>query len=472
MNIKRRLYVSNVLMWLIPVAVSVAVFFGGQRVFAELAGLSERERVGRHYIEAMQAAGEIMDRWQRENAPADAMINEAESFNERYAENGQVILIYRDGEALNETPVKPDGDAITQVLGKAGDAAVFGRTTARTTAVGDYLALFYEDLRFVEMSRSYRGAMFNGMIAAFVCAGVMVLLTNFFLTRFVSRRILYAMDILTYGVHQIRDGNLDYRIEYGQSDEFAVVCDDFNQMAGTLLRARLTRERDEQSRRVLIAGISHDLRTPLTSIKAYVEGLEQGVASTADARKRYIDTIKNKTEDLEQIIEKLFLFSKLDTGEFPYRMERVELGAAVSEIASGVSAEYRERGLDISVSRNNAPVFVNVDAMQMRYVLINMFENSLKYKEKDTGHLTVSVAHDDGEAVLTISDDGPGVPGEALPKLFDLFYRIDGSRNNPSRGSGLGLAIAAKMVAHFGGKISARNQENGGLSIEVRLPEV
>jgi signal transduction histidine kinase len=105
-------------------------------------------------------------------------------------------------------------------------------------------------------------------------------------------------------------------------------------------------------------------------------------------------------------------------------------------------------------------------------VLINIFENSLKYKDKYRGRLSVNVARDGGDAVLTLSDDGPGVPGAALPKLFDLFYRIDGSRSNPSRGSGLGLAIAAKMMEHFGGGISAKNGPEGGLSIEIRLPAV
>ena len=472
MNIKRRLYVSNLLMWLIPVTLSIAVYFGGMRVFAALAGLDERVREGRPYIEAMKIAGNILNRWQKEGTGIGEMLAEAAAFNERYAANGQAIILYGDGEPVNSAPVTPNEDVIGTVLGREDDAAMFGRATARARSVGDYRTVFYEDLRFVEMSRDYRRVMFNGMAASFICAAVMVFLTNVFLTRFVFKRILRALDTLTHGVRQISDGNLDYRIEYAAKDEFAPVCGDFNQMAGKLLSAREARERDERSRRELIAGISHDLRTPLTSIKAYVEGLEQGVASTADARKRYVDTIKNKASDLEHIIERLFLFSKLDTGEFPYRMERVDLAAVVSETVSGVSAEYGERGLDISVSVPRIPVLADIDALQMRYVLINIFENSLKYKDKDRGRLSVSVRREADEAVLVMADDGPGVPSDALPKLFDLFYRIDGARSNPSRGSGLGLAIAAKMMKHFNGKIEAKNLTDGGLSIEIRLPAV
>jgi signal transduction histidine kinase len=297
-----------------------------------------------------------------------------------------------------------------------------------------------------------------------------VLLTNAFLTQFVFKKILRAMDTLTDGVRQIREGNLSFRIDYGENDEFSAVCGAFNDMAGHLMSVEEARRRDEQSRRELIAGISHDIRTPLTSIKAYVEGLEQGVAETPGARRRYIETIKNKTGDLERIIDTLFLFAKLDTGEFPYRIERVDLSGAVRAIADEVSEEYASAGLEIS-AETGAPVFVNIDALQMRNVLINVFENSLKYKNKDRGHLGVSVSRENGDAVLVMSDDGPGVPGDAAGKLFGLFYRIDGSRSNPSRGSGLGLAIAERMVKHFGGSIEAKNIPDGGLSIIIKLPE-
>jgi signal transduction histidine kinase len=423
-------------------------------------------------MEAAESGIGIMGRWQRDGAELADMIEEAAEFNRDFERYGQALLIYGSGALINGVQTVADGGILADVAGRAGDIRLFGRTIVSARDIGPYRAVFYEAPRFMEMSRNRRGAMFNGMVSSFVVAAVMMLFANVFLTRFVFKRILNAMDTLTYGVHQIRDGNLDFRIEYRENDEFSPVCDDFNEMAGRLLYAREAMERDERSRRELIAGISHDLRTPLTSIKAYVEGLEQGVASTPEARTRYMDTIKNKANDLEQIIEKLFLFSKLDTGEFPYRMERVDLRAVASEIVSGAADEYSENGLHISVSGDSSPVFVNIDAMQMRRVLINIFENSLKYRDKEHGRLVINVGSEGREAVLTISDDGPGVPSEAVSKLFGLFYRIDGSRSNPSRGSGLGLAIAAKMVAHFGGKIAAKNPPSGGLSIEIRLPTV
>ena len=226
------------------------------------------------------------------------------------------------------------------------------------------------------------------------------------------------------------------------------------------------------SRRELFAGISHDLRTPLTSIKAYVEGLEKGVASTPEARARYLDTIESKANDLEHIIEALFLFSKLDTGEFPYDIERADLSAVTADIAREAAAEYAARGLDITARADETPVWVNIDISQLRRVMINIFENSLKYKTSERGRLDVSVSREGETAVLALTDDGPGVPRDAADKLFDMFYRLDLSRSDPSKGSGLGLAIAAKVIYRFGGAIEAKNAPPNGLSIVIKLPLV
>jgi len=265
---------------------------------------------------------------------------------------------------------------------------------------------------------------------------------------------------------------LGFRINYGGNDEFSQVCGEFNEMAARLLESVEARRKDERSRKELIAGISHDLRTPLTSIKAYVEGLEQGVASTQEARSRYVNTIKNKATDLEHIIDSLFLFAKLDTGEFPCSMERVNLAATISEIVDELKDEYSNRGLDIAPVRSCGGLYVNIDVAQMRSVIINIFENSVKYKNRARGKISVEAIEKDGFVSLVISDDGPGVSDEALPKLFDVFYRGDESRNEPGKGSGLGLAIAAKMVRHFGGSVEAINVPDGGLSIKMTFPKV
>ena len=472
MNIKRRLIVSNFLMIFIPLTVSLAVFFGGLHLYAMIVDLrADRRNSGElRFVDALDQVQALVEKW-RPDPNIAAIMADAGEFNQRYASERLALAVYKDGVPITSAMFSEGEPLVNQALRQKESVTLFSRTAVHAQTIGDYRVVLRSVSRFAKPPQSYSEIMVNGALVSLVCSVFIILLTNRFLTRFVFGKLVHALHTLTYGVHQIRDGNLGFRIDYGENDEFTTVCEDFNEMATRLLDSVIAGQKDEQSRRELIAGISHDLRTPLTSIKAYVEGLEKGVASTPEAHKRYIDTIKNKTNDLEHIIEMLFLFSKLDTGEFPYHIERVDLTALVSEVVESLSDEYRNRGLEISLFREAENVWVDIDALQMRYIMINIFENSVKYRDKEQGKMRVVVSQDRGNAMVIFTDDGPGVPEEALPKLFDAFYRSDPSRNDPSKGSGLGLAIAAKIVDRFGGTIEALNVPQGGLSIVMTFPE-
>lgn len=299
---------------------------------------------------------------------------------------------------------------------------------------------------------------------------ISILLTNRFLTRFVFRRIEEPLDILTGGVHELRDGNLDYRIKYDRNDEFLPICEDFNSMAERLRASVEQIQRQEQSRKELIAGISHDIRSPLTSIQAYVEGLLDGVARTPEAQTRYLSTIKSKAEELEHMVSQLFLFSKMELGEYPEAPRALRLDEAVDEIVSAIRDEYQSRGLNIGMGLE--PVTVCADPIYIQRIVTNILENSLKYKNRAQGMVKILLRCTDGGCQLSFADDGPGVPDEALPHLFEVFYRSDPARQNPSKGSGLGLAIVANAVQRSGGTIEALASELGGLEIRIWLPEI
>lgn len=313
----------------------------------------------------------------------------------------------------------------------------------------------------------------------FICLGIFyfvfvssaAFLINRILTRFVSNKVTSPIELLVSGVHELRDGNLNYRIRYDYNDEFGQVCNDFNEMAQRLSDMVVARQKDEENRKELIAGLSHDLRTPLTSIKAYVEGIEKGVAATPLIQKRYIKTIKNKTEDLEHLINQLFLFSKLDIGEFPLHTERIEVGKALRDFHRLAESEYKEKGLFLSLENNSHELFANIDIVQFRSVLNNVLENSLKYKANENVKSEIVYGERDGKIFISITDNGPGVPEENLGKLFEVFYRGDLSRKDTRNGSGLGLAISQKIIEHSGGIINAENAAAGGLAIVIALPK-
>jgi signal transduction histidine kinase len=306
------------------------------------------------------------------------------------------------------------------------------------------------------------------MLLFIVLFTLIIGIVNNYLTYRLTKKIFKPLEPLSEGVRQIHDGNLSCRIEYREDDEFRPLCDAFNEMAVWLENNARDREKYESNRRELIAGISHDLRTPLTSIKGYLEGLETGVAATSEMRAKYFTIIKNKTIDMEHIIEQLFLFSKLDMDEFPLALRRVDIALALRDIIEEMIPEYSMRGVYIHLAKIQEKVFVSLDTMLLRNVIINIFENSLKYKTKEYANIEAGCSIVDNSLLVRFADDGPGVNSEALPQLFDVFYRADPSRNK--KGSGLGLAISAKIVKLMGGEIQAELPPEGGLAISICLP--
>jgi signal transduction histidine kinase len=385
------------------------------------------------------------------------------------------LSVYEGKELIYPTSTIDDTSILDTALSKDGNHMfIIDNIAIYKESVGNY-NIVIEDTDFThhnkEDGKAYDRIIFTlGVIMFFVVIAI-ILLTNRFLTRFVFKRIITPLETLVYGVHQIRDGNLDYHIEYNENDEFQEICSDFNEMAQQLLDSVKARQKDEANRKELIAGISHDLRTPLTSIKAYVEGLETGVASTPETQKRYLDTIKNKTSDLEHIVSQLFLFSKLDIGEFPLYLEKVDIGEELSNIAVNLYEEYKGKGLIITMMQNVKDICIQADIVQLRNAVINVLENSVKYKNKEQGQMKMSCEDNGNYVSIRLEDNGPGVSDEALEKLFDVFYRTDPSRSNPSKGSGLGLSITAKILEQLGGSIKAENVTEGGLAIIMTLPK-
>jgi signal transduction histidine kinase len=290
------------------------------------------------------------------------------------------------------------------------------------------------------------------------------------LTRFVFTKIKQSLDLLADGVHEIRDGNLDYRIVYEGNDEITPICEDFNNMALRLHQSVELTHKQEQNRKELLAGISHDLRSPLTSIKAYVEGLLDGVAKTPLAQNNYMQMIKTKADDIDHMVSKLFLFSKMDMGDYPYYPEVFDLKMEITSYVQATREEYLENGLKILMEQSDSNIMIFADPMQLRSILTNIMENSLKYKDKPEATAIITVNQNGSIVRIMIEDNGPGVPDEALDKLFDVFYRSDTSRSNPNKGSGIGLAITAKAITHMGGIIYAQNASPCGLRIIIEIP--
>jgi len=298
-----------------------------------------------------------------------------------------------------------------------------------------------------------------------------MILTNRFLTKFVFKRVNQPLEILIDGVQHISDGDLDHRIIYNGQDEFKPVCDAFNNMAKELKASTEAVEKNEQNRKELFASISHDIRSPLTSIKAFTDGLLDGVANTPEAQKEYLLTIKQKTEDINNMVSQLFSYSKMDMGNYPINPEMLDINKEITDFVSAAQEEYKAKGLLLNLSGTAPKTFILADPLYLRSVFSNILDNSAKYKKNRTVNATICCTASKNYVNIVFDDNGPGVHSDTLPKLFDAFYRADPSRNNPNQGSGLGLAIAAKALERMGGSISAENIAKGGLRIVVKIPK-
>ena len=288
--------------------------------------------------------------------------------------------------------------------------------------------------------------------------------TNFFLTRSLFRHISAPLDELVAGVERIQGGNLDEPIAYDGNDEFKAACDAVDLMAAKLKAALDDEQRRQQSRKELIAGMSHDLKSPLTSIRAYSEAIRDGVAQKPEMQQRYIETICRKEQEIETMVNRLFEFSKLDLSELPLKMEAVDVGAELRAIEE----DYSDKAY-VNVSADECTA--EADREQLRRIAKNIIDNSIKYSGRDRVCVDIRAEKCSDMVRLSFSDDGKGVPDEQLPKLFDLFYRADPAREHSGDGSGLGLAVVKKTAEQMGGSVESRRSVGGGLCIIVMLKE-
>jgi signal transduction histidine kinase len=462
MTIKRQLFIANILMIVLPVLLSA---IAGLLIFYTVVHLTtERHQESAEGRRGRSEARSLVHSWSGGTSLSE-MLKEIENFNARYSENISLTL-YKDGEPVQPEAADALSDTFYSIRNPMGYQVVLTRIEPRFSV----LRVGFEARNLVVAA---------GIFVYIIFRALIVFLSHRFLSRSVLIPIITSIDSLRYGVGQIRDGNLSYRLDAGKKNEFDAVSDDFNEMAVRLLDFVNSRLHDETTRKELIAGISHDLRTPMTSVRAYIEGFENALDSTPEIRARYIQTIKNRLYDLEQIADTLFLFSSLDLDEFPWRMEKTDLVKELRQLISDLKNEYEERGLGISLlPENKTEIWVNIDSRQMRNVIINIIENSVKYKTKERGKMEIAISldessgdsSDDSSAIITMTDDGPGVPEESLERLFEIFYRVDPSRSETVKGNGLGLAIVAKIVRGFGGTIQAKNKPSGGLSIIIQFP--
>ena len=304
---------------------------------------------------------------------------------------------------------------------------------------------------------------YGGAVAAALL--LVIAWTNFYLTRNLFRHISQPLDALTAGVARIRDGDLDTPIAYGGEDEFRAACDAVDEMAARLKTSLDQQQLQQQKKQELMAGMSHDLKSPLTSIRAYTEALMDGVARDAETQQRYLQTIHAKELDMEVLVNRLFQLAKLDVSAYPAHLEPLPL----LQTMQALTRTWNTGDMDVTLEIP-PELAVTADRELLNRVTENLLGNSCKYGGQERTCVRISARESSGMAELSFADNGTGVPPEQLPRIFDAFYRGDAARTAPGNGSGLGLAVVKKAAEEMHGSAWAENRPEGGLRITLTLP--
>lgn len=320
--------------------------------------------------------------------------------------------------------------------------------------------------------------------------------TAVLLTIWIYESILRPLNILRLATMQIGEGNLDTPIQEVSNDEIGQLCHDFNEMR---IRLKKIIEEDiaaEENTREIISSISHDLKTPITAIKGYTEGIIDGVADTPEKQMKYLQTIYAKANDITYLIDELSVFSKVERNSLVYNFNSINLDNYFMDCIADISLDLESKNITIEYKNETEKnTHVVIDTEQLKRVLHNIIDNAVKYMDKKKGHIAIKITdvppelnqhplyrqiNKDGTSLsqeqapneyiqVEITDNGPGIDEKDLPHIFERFYRADASRNSSKRGSGIGLSIVKVIITEHDGKIWAESTKGQGSSFYFTL---
>ena len=299
---------------------------------------------------------------------------------------------------------------------------------------------------------------------------LILILTALGLCNWTYRGVMTPLTQLKEATKNIKEGNLDFTIEKTGVDEIGDLCDDFEEMRKRLKESAEEKVAFDKENKELISNISHDLKTPITAVKGYVEGIMDGVADTPEKMDRYIRTIYNKANEMDRLINELTFYSKIDTNRIPYTFNKIHISDYFEDCVDELSVELESSGVSLTYFNYlEEDAVVIADAEQLKRVINNIVSNSLKYMDKPKGVINIRL-RDVGDFIqIEIEDNGKGIAQKDLANIFERFYRTDASRNSSKGGSGIGLSIVKKIMEDHGGQVWATSKEGTGTTMYLAL---
>lgn len=299
-------------------------------------------------------------------------------------------------------------------------------------------------------------AMISVILILFFTAAILVIWTY--------SGIISRLRQLNKAAENIRDGNLDFSIDTKGHDEISELSESFEAMRKRLQMNAQEKLDAEQEHRMLISNIAHDLKTPITAIKGYSEGILDGVADTPEKQERYLKTIYNKANEMNTLINELTLYSNIDTNKIPYNFHKLNVKDYFTDCMEELEMDLENQHVQLTFFNYvDEDTLMIADPEQLGRVIHNIIGNAIKYMRAEEPSFISMRIKDVGDFIqVEIEDNGKGISNKDLPYIFDRLYRADASRNSAAGGSGIGLSIVKKIIEDHGGKIWATSKENVG----------
>lgn len=310
------------------------------------------------------------------------------------------------------------------------------------------------------------------MIVELIVVIILILaITSLILNLWIYSSIIKPVNKLKLATDNIKEGNFDFEMPKVPDNEIGDVCKDFEEMRLILKKSLEDKLQSDKEEKELIRNISHDLKTPLTAIKGYVEGLRDGIADTPEKQAKYVKTIANKVNDMDKLIDELTIYSRLDANRVLYTFVKFDVSEYFDDCCDEIGTELDAAGIELNYRNHiKEPVIIAADPEQLKRVINNIISNSVKYMaEGRKGKIDIDLYDESDYVHIIIADNGKGIAGKDVSHIFERFYRTDESRNSKQGGSGIGLAIVKKIVEDHKGKIWAESVEGEGTTMHLNL---
>ncbi len=479
MKLRTRLVIAFITVTILPLFLSVAVIFTFSRL--QLRNIEQNYGITgatyEYFINPTKTLNKVTETaYQQLRITANRAVEQFEDITYLDEINQELrtmnsYLIVREGDEISYS----GSDTATFLYEILPGYGHFEPSSEHRTYIGGELQVLIKQVDFVNLDDAMCSAFIITDVSqaipevsqfatdALFSVVIILALTAALLIIWIYRGVAIPLGRMKIATQNIKDGNLDFELEVEADDEIGQLCRDFEEMRKRLRATTSEKIEYDKRSKELISNISHDLKTPITAIKGYVEGIMDGVADTPEKMERYIKTIYNKANEMDLLINELTLYSKIDSNRIPYNFNTIGVNDYFEDCAEELAIELESRNIEFSyVNYVEGNVKIIADAEQLKRVINNIISNSAKYMDKENGRVTLHVK-DVGDFIqVEIEDNGKGIGAKELPYIFERFYRTDTSRNSSTGGSGIGLSIVKKIIEEHGGKIWATSKEGTG----------